>query len=99
MTIQEDTDRYVRAAHAMQTGVATEMGWNPKPTEPKHLRVGVNSALVDSGSLAKLLIDKGLITEEEYVAAIADGMEHERDRYTALIQEHFGPDGPRFTLR
>lgn len=90
MTVEEDRERYERAAHAMQTGVAAEMGYDPRATEPKHLRVGVNSALVDSGALAGLLIRKGVITEEEYAAALADGMEAERDRYKAEIEAQYG---------
>ncbi len=76
-----DRDRYERALHAMQTGVATWMGVDKNETTAKHLRVGVNSALCDTAALAKLLIAKGLITEEEYLKAIADTMEAEVKRY------------------
>lgn len=86
----ELTDRYTRAAHAMQAGVGMMMNKDPLNTTPKHLRVGVNSALVDSAVLAKLLIDKGVITEEEYLTALAEGMEAERDRYTAEVKHAFG---------
>lgn len=81
MSKEDDISRYENAAHAMQSGVAFKMNYNPKETESKHLRVGVNSAMVDCGSLAKLLIDKGLITEGEYLKAIADGMEREAALY------------------
>ena len=83
-------DRYTAAAHAMQSGVATEMGINPAPTEPKHLRVGVNSALVDSSALAELLISKGVITEDEYLEAIAAAMEREARTYEQRLSDHFG---------
>ena len=76
-----DIDRYFAAAHAMQSGVAMEMNHRPQPTEPKHLRVGVNSAMVDHQALAKLLMDKGIITNDEYEKAIADAMEAEKKRY------------------
>lgn len=56
-------ERYSRAAHAMQSGVAMEMNYRPQPTEPKHLRVGVNTALVDHGALVTLLIAKGVFSE------------------------------------
>jgi hypothetical protein len=79
-------ERYVVAAHAMQTGVALEQVHNPGPTLPKHLRVGINSALVNQAALARLLIDIGIITEEEYLKALAEEMERERDRY----EEHLG---------
>lgn len=36
----DDRERYIRAAHAMQSGVAFSMP--SAETEPKHLRVGLN---------------------------------------------------------
>lgn len=81
---EQDRERYNRAAHAMQTGVAFLIGndaepWPPvaKEINPKHLRVGINVALRDMASLVKLLIDKGFITLDEYEKALADGMEEE----------------------
>lgn len=76
-----DVERYNIALHAMQTGVAAWMGVDKNETDPKHLRVGINSALCDTSALAKLLIAKGLIKEEEYLKAIADMMEAEVKRY------------------
>lgn len=84
----EHVARYQAAAHAMQSGVA----YDPDVTsqQPKHLRVGINAALVDHGGLVMLLIKKGLITEEEYFRAIAEAMEGERDRYEADLSKKFG---------
>ena len=59
-------------------------------TEPKHLGVGINSAMVDHGALVKLLIDKGVITHAEYMKAIADAMEGEKSRYEKTLSKHFG---------
>jgi hypothetical protein len=75
--LNQARQRYVEACHAMQSGVALKMQFNPKDTSPKHLRVGVNSAMIDSAALATLLIKKGIFTEEEYVEALADKMEEE----------------------
>jgi len=85
-------ERYAAAAHAMQSGVAMEMFLPDRQsaTEPKHLRVGVNSALVDSAALAELLIRKGVITEEEYFEALAEGMEREQRKYEKRLSEHYG---------
>jgi hypothetical protein len=83
-------ERYETAAHAMQSGVAMEMNYNPKPTEAKHLRVGVNSALADSSALAELLISKGVITKDEYLEALAAGMEREAKTYQDRISGYFG---------
>lgn len=85
-----DVERYIRAACAMQTGVAFEMDYNTGPTDPKHLRVGVNSAQVNNAAIAKLLIDKGIITPAEYEKTIADEMEHEVSRYTQLLEQLTG---------
>lgn len=84
---ENDRNRYDAALHAMQSGVAAEMG---KPCEPKHLRVGVNSALVGNAAIARLLIEKGVITLDEYVAAEADEMERERDRYAERLSTQTG---------
>jgi hypothetical protein len=89
-----DRERYVAAAHAMQTAVLTKRDMTDPDNStgecsPKHLRVGVNAAMVDCGSLAELLVAKGIITEEERVKALADGMEREVQMY----KEWFGQQG------
>lgn len=97
MSATDDAARYAAAAHAMQSGVAMEMNFDLSGVEPKHLRVGVNSALVAQGGLARLLIDKGLITEAEYTAAVADAMEAEVARYEEILRQRLGHSG--VTLR
>lgn len=76
--------RYERAAHAMQTGVQLELtrdGAAAAAASPKHLRVGINAVMADHGALAALLIRKGLISEEDYLQALVEGMEAEVGRY------------------
>jgi hypothetical protein len=87
MSKEQDSRRYHTAAHAMQTGVAYQMVNDPEAsaTSPKHLRVGINAAMSDQAGLARLLISKGIITEEEYIKAVADAMEDERDKYQSLV--------------
>lgn len=87
---QANWNRYVAAAHAMQSGVAAWMVVDPKPTEPKHLRVGINSAMSDISALTYLLIAKGVFTEEEYFQAIADKMQEEAKGYEERLSAHFG---------
>lgn len=82
--------RYQAALHGMQTGVAYEMQHDAKATQPKHLRVGVNAAMVDHSALAKLMMDKGIITEEEYYRALVAAMEAERDRYELHLTRTLG---------
>lgn len=88
-------DRYLAALHAMQTGVAIEQARGSRDGEPKHLRVGINSAKVEIGALAALLIEKGLFTRDEYTAAVADAMETEVAAYEQRIQEQVGHPGVR----
>jgi len=83
-----DEDRYVRACKAMQSGVAAKMNYDEGETRPKHLRVGINSALVSTGALTKVLAEKGLITMEEYMKALADMMEKEVASYEKQLSEH-----------
>lgn len=67
-------ERYEALLHAVQSGVkweleAEQFAGIPEQSStgsPKHLRVGVNSALVQNSSLAILLMRKGVITELEY---------------------------------
>lgn len=87
-----DVARYVAATHAMQTGVAIEHERGSKDGTPKHLRVGVNSTKVDHSALVKLLIERGLFTEDEYVAALADAMEAEKARYEEHLRSVYGLD-------
>lgn len=75
MSLEEDRQRYIDAAHAVQSAIAFTMG---PETEPKHLRVGIDITKSDQGALATLLIEKGVITEAEYFKALADGMEREK---------------------
>lgn len=83
---KEYIHRYENAAHAMQSGVAMEMGdLDDKSTDPKHLRVGVNSAMVETATLVKLLIDKGVFTVDEHLIELTEQMEAEAKRYQERI--------------
>lgn len=81
---------YKEAAHAMQSGVAMEMNYNKQSTDPKHLRVGINSTMVDTAAMARLLMDKGVITMEEYEAALTAEMNKEVERYEKHLSELIG---------
>lgn len=77
-------------AHAMQSGVAQSLHIDPSSGSPKHLRVGVNMALVEVGALAGLLIEKGLFTREEYDAALVKGLRQEVQQYEANLSRLMG---------
>ena len=81
-------ERYIRAMHAMRSGVAMLMQGpeqGGRETSPKHLRVGVNSSLVSTSALTRLLVEKGIITWEEYCKTLADEMEKEVRSYEAQL--------------
>jgi hypothetical protein len=87
--------RYEIAAHAVQAGVAMEMNDAP-PTisgsavSPKMLRTGVNLAMVEHGALVRLLIAKGLFTEQEYFEELVKGVEDEQRLYEERLSARFG---------
>ena len=85
-----DRDRYEKACHAMQTGVAFTMQKEPDETTPKHLRVGVNSAMVEHAALVRVLIAKGIVSDSEYRKALADAMEEEVERYRSRVSRLHG---------
>ncbi|HWS65684.1 MAG TPA: hypothetical protein VN325_23235 [Steroidobacteraceae bacterium] len=88
--IAKDIERYHKAAHAVQSGIAMLMNHNDKFTTPKHLRVGIDLEKAELGGLTKLLVDKGLITRAEYFSAIADGVEREKAEYEQRLSEITG---------
>jgi hypothetical protein len=74
--------RYAAAMHGVQSAIAYEISAKKNEAHsPKHLRTGVNSAMVNAEAIATLLITKGIITELEYVEALADAAERELARY------------------
>lgn len=81
---------YPEAAHAMQSGVAQEIADGNAAASPKHLRTGLNSAMVQDAALARLLVKKGLITFEEYNEEIRLEMCREVDRYEKRLSEKHG---------
>jgi hypothetical protein len=90
MTAEEFLAEYERLGHAIQTGTAYEHELiSPTSGTPKHLRTGLNCVMSDVGALAHLLIEKGVISDQEYYAAMIEGLQrevadHER-RLTARI--------------
>ena len=83
-------ERYEAACHTMQSGVAMTMNYKPGDTEPKHLRVGVNSAMIESSAILTLLFLKGVITEDEICEARAAAMEDEVRLYETELSALIG---------
>lgn len=68
------------------------MGRDPNygPTQPKHLRVGVDMSKSDQAGLARLLIAKGIFTEAEYLDAVTKAAEDEAASYEVQLQAVIG---------
>lgn len=92
--------RFTLLQHKMQAGVKADQESDPRLAtlhlrEPmaRHLkmeRVGINSALVETSALIALLVEKGVITEDEWWASACKGMQAEVERYEKLLSERFG---------
>jgi hypothetical protein len=88
-------DRYYAAAHAVQSGIMHNMALDRKEGQHlndtlKHLRTGIDTAKVEHGGLAELLVAKGVFTWEEYEEATASAMEKEKARYEQHLSERMG---------
>jgi hypothetical protein len=88
--MSEFQEKYVKLAHAVQTGIASciAAGWSG--ATPKHLRVGIDTSKSDHGALVKLLIEKGVITEDEYGRALLEGLENEIKGFERLFEHLTG---------
>lgn len=85
-------EEYVYHLKRVQTGVATlQQHGLSNETEPKHLRVGVNSALLDSAAIAELLMSKGIFTLDELYVVLARKTREEADKYEARCKQLIDP--------
>lgn len=84
----KDAERYERAAHRVQTAIA----FTPeRPRDQyKDLRTGVDMSKADQAGLVTLLIEKGVFTLDEYLAAVADSAEREAKIKEDDISVRFG---------
>lgn len=92
--LEQVKQRYLKACHAMQTGVKLLMQVDPGDgdtgeTSPKHLRVGVNSALISASAAVQLLIEKDVITELEYFTKLATLTEEDVRSYEQRLSQYF----------
>jgi len=87
---QAQFERYLIAAHAVQSGVAALMKLDPKLVEEKHMRTGIDMQKAEMAGFADLLINKGVFTRLEYMTAMANAAEDEKARYEAAVSEKWG---------
>jgi len=88
--VSDQEERYLNALHAMQSGVAMEMNFRVEPTDPKHMRVGINATMVETATLARLMWEKGMFTYLEYRTTLAEMMEQEKAIYEKRLSDLFG---------
>jgi hypothetical protein len=94
MSVEE---RYATAMHGIQTAVAFAIergikiqmsrGDGYEDRFRKHLETGKMSLFVTDKAVAELLIQKGIITREEYIVQIAIEAEAELARWTERIHD------------
>lgn len=89
---EEQAAKLQELGHRVQSGIAffegqrDLLGTRYAEVEPKHLRVGVNSALIETSSLARVMFRKGLMTSEEYFDALIESWEQEVDSYREKVK-------------
>lgn len=84
---------YEEALHGIQSGIRLEIENGSDCASPKHLRVGLNASKSDQAGLVRLLISKGIFTEEEYVEAVTDAINCELEREEKIINDLFNGGG------
>ncbi len=84
-TFDELAAEYEALMHAMQSGVAIDHARGGADGTPKHLRVGVNSALNSNNAVLRVLLAKGICTREEYMQHLVDATREEVARYENIL--------------
>lgn len=98
-------ERYEAAAHRIQTAIGFSFGldysWMDGRllTALKHLRVGIDTSKADQGGLVKLLIRKGVITEDEYFGAILEANEGEAELQQETLQRKMAQGNPDLKVK
>lgn len=99
MDAAEFAVRYPKLAHALQSGVAATISLDENDTSVsltsrshsgKMLRTGINMAMLEQGAMWKLLLDKGVITEDEMRQALVDALEREVAEYEVTLTKRMG---------
>lgn len=91
---------YEAAGHAVQSAIAFKMEKEPEgATTPKHLRVGIDMSKSDMLGLVMLLMNKGVITEDEYEEYVRVAANEELAMHEDDINKRYGGKGSRITFR
>lgn len=86
-------DEYMALMHAMQSGVKAVAEIQQGDTashSPKHLRTGVNASMILGSAVVKTLVEKGLITWEEFRDNEIELLKNEVTMYEQQLSEYHG---------
>jgi hypothetical protein len=87
-------EEYMSLMHAMQSGVKATMEAHGDTEvaahSPKHLRVGINASMILGSAIVKTLVDKGLITWEEFRDNEIELLKNEVKMYEQQLSEYHG---------
>lgn len=86
MTVKKNIERYLAAAHAVQSGVAMEIMGGSEAASPKHLLTGIRCAMRYSGSLVDVLVAKGVVTESEAPDRLRAGLNMAMRDHASIVQ-------------
>jgi len=98
---EEQREKILELVHSMQTGVQFEIaheegtveidfGPSSSASNRKHLRVGVNNALVEIGALRNTLIKCGVFEEHIFWSTYIEALEEEVKGYEKKLSEFMG---------
>lgn len=93
---EEQLEKYNRAMHGVQSAIKFLIDRGDDLASPKHLRVGIHSALVNDHAISTLLIEKGIITEEEYFDQLVESAEQELEYLTVMARDYCGNQNLHF---
>ena len=77
-------DEYMALMHQMQTGVAFTMHRSDEAS-PKHLRVGVNSAICMVSALVKTLVEADVIIWEDFRDSEIEMLKQDIESYKSRL--------------
>jgi hypothetical protein len=83
---------YQRLAHAVQSGIEYLKEYNPNLVNTKHLRTGIDLSKCEESALVRLLIEKGVITADEYFTKVNEVLKEEVKRSEKQLKDIIGTD-------
>jgi hypothetical protein len=89
----ERVEESFRLLHAIQSGIATaieQFGEGEAGVSPKHLRVGIDNALVGHTALIQALVDRRVITWDGFYDSYLTHLRAEVERVEKMLSDRLG---------